>query len=57
MKKPVLVKEHRTEGWIYVCPHCKHYICSEKEICNNCEGEIDWSKQETYRGRAVFDGK
>lgn len=46
----VLEKEDKLDGWIYICPTCKTYICGEKQC--RCGQELDYSPPRIiYKGR------
>jgi len=52
--KPLLIKDDSLDGWIYICPNCKTYICGGKQ-CFKCGQELDWGmKAIAYKGKYQY---
>lgn len=41
--KPILIREDRRDGYIYVCPYCHRYVTWAKGLqqCWKCGGMVD----------------
>lgn len=55
---PVLVKQDNIDGWIYVCPHCHHYVTpgiGEYDLCENCHNAYDKRIVINYYGGVKYD--
>lgn len=52
-KKPILVKDDKQDGWIYVCPYCHEYLCKTGK-CPKCGNEADWKMSERYTGKVYY---
>jgi len=53
-KKKVLLKEDKLDGFIYICPTCKTYICGGDK-CHCCGQYLDWEKPNTpYTGNYKY---
>ena len=53
MKKNILVKVDKLDGYIYVCPYCHEYLCS-RGPCPHCGGQASWREYEVYSGRVYY---
>ena len=52
--RPLLIKEDSLDGWIYICPNCKTYICGGKQ-CFKCGQELGLEMKATpYKGKYQY---
>lgn len=59
--KPLLIREDREDGWIYICPYCHRYVTRKKGLqqCAKCGGMVDNDATEACppKTKIKFDGK
>jgi len=41
--KPILIREDKEDGWIYICPYCHRYVTWSQGLqqCRKCGGMVD----------------
>lgn len=49
---PILQKTDSIDGWIYICPACKTYICSGMDC--KCGQALNWKECNEYKGRYKY---
>ncbi|PHV69178.1 hypothetical protein CS063_01435 [Sporanaerobium hydrogeniformans] len=52
--KPKLWKYDNELGVAYFCPHCKTFICDSHPICKHCGFEVDWNKEQEFKGKVKW---
>ncbi len=55
MIKNILWKYDSELGWAYFCPSCKKFLCCSSDIKCECGQEINWNKQDEYKGKVKWN--